>query len=49
MHPMFVNLFIEPDSGDPFPEEDEKLRRSRRTRRSSSPGNTKEHEHERSH
>ncbi len=40
MHPMFVKLFIEPDSGDPLTEEteeDEQLRRSRRARRNRSP------------
>ena len=37
MHPMFVKLFIEPDSGDALTEEDGKLRRPRRARRNRSP------------
>jgi hypothetical protein len=37
MHPMFVKLFIEPGSGYPLTEEDEKRRRSRRAGRHRSP------------
>jgi hypothetical protein len=37
MHPMFVKLFIEPGSGYPLTEEDEKRRRWRRAGRHRSP------------
>ncbi len=37
MHPMFVKLFIEPDSDDPLTEEAEKRQRTRRARRNRSP------------